>query len=104
MKLNFKNINFKRIFLNRYFIATLVFAAIILFSKNDNLFELNKLNKHLKQLDKKIEHCDEEYQEDSAILYKLQYDKEFREKYAREHYYLKNSDEDVYIISDDDDE
>ena len=46
------------------------------------------------QLDK----YNEEYEKDSITLERLKNDPKFREEYAREHYFMKKKNEEVYII------
>ncbi|MDR2084316.1 MAG: septum formation initiator family protein [Bacteroidales bacterium] len=98
MKVNFKNINWRRIFLNKFFIATIIFAAIILFFDSDNLFRIRKMNKQTKSLKKEIKRLEKEYADDSVFLDKMRKDAEFRERYARETYQMKNENEEVYLI------
>ena len=97
-KINFKNINWRRIFLNKFFIATVIFAAIILFFDQDNLFKIRKMRKQGKSLEKEIKRLEKEYADDSLMLDKLQKDSEFRERYARETYNMKEANEEVYLI------
>lgn len=98
MKVNFKNINFRRIFLNKFFVATVIFAAIFLFFGQDNFIKVNKMEKQSKTLKQEIKRLEKEYAEDSVVLDKLQKDAEFRERYARETYQMKNADEEVFLI------
>ena len=99
--MNFKNINYKRIFLNKYFLITIAFVLIITLFDKYNLRNLRKMNKELDEMNLSKQQFDKEYYHDSVTLHKLQTDPDFREKYAREHYYMKRPNEDLYIIQGD---
>ena len=51
-----------------------------------------------KSLEKEIKRLEKEYADDSLMLDKLQKDAEFRERYARETYNMKDANEEVYLI------
>ncbi len=87
-----------RFVFNKYIIATIIFLVIIFFIKKDNIFKINRLDNILKSMEAEIDEYDRVYVQDSITLEKLKTDSAFREKYARENYYLKNENEDVYII------
>ena len=46
----------------------------------------------------------EEYCQDSIMFEQLKNDSDYRERYAREKYFMKHANEDVYIISADEEE
>ncbi|MGI6719208.1 MAG: hypothetical protein ACOX4D_08795 [Bacteroidales bacterium] len=91
-----------RFIFNKDIIATIIFLVIIFFIKKDNIFKINKLNNILESMEAEIKEYDRVYTQDSITLEKLKHDSAFREKYAREHYYLKNENEDVFIIEKED--
>lgn len=93
-----KRINWRRIFLNKYFILTLVFALLIIFFDKYNLLKLHKMNKELRGMQEQLNKYNEEYEKDSITLERLKNDPKFREEYAREHYFMKKENEEVYII------
>jgi len=80
---------------NRYFVVlVLVTAWIIFFDKHDVMTQW-KLNQSLNELE-----ADKSYYEEQ--IKKVRVDKEDldnnKEKFAREHYYMKKANEDVFIF------
>jgi cell division protein FtsB len=87
---------------NKYFLVTLAFLVWMLFFDKNDLYSQYE---HRKQLDKLIEERDF-YQKETAQVAKdldeLTSNREKLEKFAREKYLMKKSNEDVYIIVKDD--
>ena len=85
-------------FKNKYIIATLIFAVIIIFIDQYNLFfqikNLRKLNKAKKQ----IEYYQNEIKNQQEILDNLHKDSALMERIAREKYMMKRDNEVIYII------
>lgn len=82
---------------NRYYLTLLVFFFILIFLDKHSLWTQWKLHRAQQRLEN-----DREYYQDK-ILEAKQEAEEFeltKEKFAREHYYMKRSNEDVYIIKE----
>ena len=94
--MNWKEI-FKK-FKNKYVIATLIFAIIIIFIDQYNLFfqikNLRKLNKAKDQ----IEYYENEIKSQQEVLENLHKDSALMERIAREKYMMKRDNEVIYII------
>ena len=60
--------------------------------------------KNLRQLERDKEYYQERIEEDSRKLNELRTSDENLEKFAREQYFMKKDNEDIYIIVDEDDE
>lgn len=102
--MNIKKINWKRLFLNKYFIVTIIFAVFMIFFDKYNLLKLHKMNNELDEMQERVDDYNEEYEKDSITLHLLKTDPEFREEYAREHYFMKQPKEEVYFIQSDEEE
>jgi len=89
---------------NRYFLALLVFFTWILLFDNNNLIDRYHYMKNLRQLERDKEYYQERIEEDSRKLNELRTSDENLEKFAREQYFMKKDNEDIYIIVDEDDE
>jgi cell division protein DivIC len=89
------NIKVPKVWINKFSVASIVFLLWILLFDQYNLFTRYKLSSTVKKLEKeKIELIS---QIDKARQDKL--DLELNpEKYARENYYMKKDNEEVYII------
>lgn len=88
----FKKIN------NKYIIATLIFAAIIVFIDQYNIFHQIDTYKKLKKAKDQIEYYDQEIEKQQELLDKLKTDSAMMEKVAREQYMMKRDNEVIYII------
>ncbi len=96
-----KNSRILKIILNKYVIVILVFAVIILFFDKNNLINHWKTKGNIKRLEKEIQFYKNEIESDKEQLMKLQADTQTLEKFARENYYFKKENEDIFIINDD---
>ena len=100
--MNFKEILKK--FNNRYIIATLIFAVIVVFIDQYNVFYQSKTHKKLKKAREQVEYYENEIKEQQEILNNLQKDSALMERIAREKYMMKRDNEVIYIIQADGDE
>ncbi len=83
---------------NKYIIATLIFAAMIVFFDQFNIFEQGRSYRKVKKLDKDIEILDKKIEEDKQTLHRLRNDSALLEKVAREQHFMKRDDEVIYYI------
>lgn len=80
---------------NRYYLVLLVFCLFILFFDKANIFAQFRLQRAIKRLE-----ADKTFYEQKLLdVEKERLDMENnKEKFAREHYFMKAADEDVFII------
>lgn len=83
---------------NKYLIATLIFAAVIVFFDQYNVFEQSKSLKKLHKVKKQIEYYDAEIEKQEQTIHKLKTDTAYLEKVAREQHKMKRDDEVIYIL------
>ncbi len=88
----------KKILTNKYFIALAVFFALLLFSKSSGIFRLISQFKEIKQLKEQKSYYDKEIENTKKLIKSLEYDTAVLEKYAREKYFMKKDNEDVFVI------
>ena len=106
MKKAFQNLAahypFLKIFGNRYVLVLLFFTIWMLFLDNYSYLEHRVLNKEIDELEDNKQYYQDEIRKDNSNIKKL---KNFGqvEKYAREKYYMKRENEDIYIIEFEDD-
>ncbi|WP_340112817.1 FtsB family cell division protein [Maribellus mangrovi] len=100
MKKDFLNSSTFKFLGNKFFIASVVFAAFILF------FDENSISRHLKDR-RKLSDLKEQkaYYKERIVIDKQKYRELNRgdaelEKFAREQYYMSKPDEDVFIIEE----
>ena len=92
-----KNNKWVRIFSNKYLIITVLFIIWMLFFDSNSWMIHHELNQDLKKLEDEKNYYNQEIKKDLIEIKKLSSD-EGLEKFAREEYHMKKSDEDIYII------
>lgn len=89
---------FKKYIHNKYFYTALVFVVWMLFFDSDNLLEQLKLSRTIKHLENQKTYYIKEINKNKATVKALKYDTTQLEKFAREKYFMKKDNEDVYVI------
>jgi len=101
LKKTFQNIASKFSFLkslgNRYIIVFIVFAVWMLFLDNYSYIEHRVLDTEIEELENNKSYYINEIKKDSTKIKQLKNGDQI-EKYAREKYYMKRENEDIYII------
>lgn len=82
---------------NRYVLVLAIFIIWMLFLDNYSYLEHRVLNNQIDELDDNIDYYKTEIKKDSIRIKKLKNSDQI-EKYAREKYYMKRENEDIYII------
>lgn len=82
---------------NKYVLILLIFVVWMLFFDTNSWLVHRELNEELKDLENNMEYFKNEIANDKEFLKQLD-DSTEMEKFAREQYYLKKENEDIYII------
>ena len=82
---------------NIYILVLTVFVVWMLFFDANSLLTQIELQKEINKLEKQKKHLQKEIEADKKLIKKLQNEQEL-EKYAREQYYLKKDNEEIYLI------
>lgn len=82
---------------NVYVLVLTVFVIWMLFFDTNSVLIHLELRKQIKKLEKQQEFLREEIAKDKQVIEKLS-DPEELEKFAREQYYLKKKNEEIYLI------
>lgn len=85
---------------HKYLITVLVFLLIIVFLDENNLMQRAKYRQEITELKSEIEKYRTRYEEDTRMLQELMENPEALEKIAREKYFMKKPDEDIFIIEE----
>ncbi|PKP31096.1 MAG: septum formation initiator [Bacteroidetes bacterium HGW-Bacteroidetes-16] len=88
----------KRILRNKYFYTGLIFAVWVLFFDQESMLEQCRLSDTLNGLNHQKEYYQDEISQTEKAIKTLENDSVSLEKYARENYYMKKSNEDIYVI------
>jgi len=86
-----------RFFSNKYVLISLVFAGWMIFLDTNSWFIHHELDQEINELQDNRNYYQKEITKDKAVIEKLQDSVEL-EKFARQKYYMKRSNEDIYII------
>ena len=82
---------------NKYLLISLLFAVWMLFLDNYSYMDQRQLNKQIDELQDNKKYYQEEIKKDNHGI-KLLKNQDQVEKYAREKYYMKRENEDIYIV------
>lgn len=83
---------------NKYFIATALFAVIMLFLDKNDLFTRLDRDRQLRELEQSKEYYLQQIAAEQAELDKLRTNPATLEKYAREKYLMKRDNEDLFLV------
>lgn len=92
-----KNIRFIKVLSNKYVLIGFLFFIWMLFLDSNSWLIHRELNKELQQLDDNKEYYRKEIHIDEQLIQNLE-DSVGLEKFAREKYFMKKENEDIYII------
>ncbi len=83
---------------NKYLIAFVVFSVIMLFLDRNNVFEQINRKQELRELQAKKKYYEQEIEKSTKELSELENNAAALEKYAREKFYMKRDNEDLFIV------
>ena len=86
--------------INAYWLVTIVFLIVTFTVGDSSLYKRYTYDEKIRGLEKEIKHYQKEIEINSKTLNDLHTDKEGLERFAREEYFMKRSNEDVFIIKD----
>ena len=84
--------------INAYCLVPIVFFALTFVMGDSSLYKRYTYDEKIRSLEKEIKHYQKEIEINSKKLNDLHTDKEGLERFAREEYFMKKPNEDVYII------
>lgn len=85
---------------HKYTITIMIFAVNIMFFSEYNVITRLKNNFEINKLKTEIKKYKREYDKNTRILENMKKDPQYIEKIAREKYYMKKENEDIFIISE----
>jgi cell division protein FtsB len=84
--------------LNKYTITICMFLVWMIFFDKTSFLVINELNGEISRYEDQLEYYKTEYGKNDAFYKKLMNNKEEKEKYARENYFMKKPDEEIFIL------
>lgn len=85
---------------NKFLISFVAFAVWMLFFDERDVFSLSHHRQELKELQQSKKYYTEEINKERSELEKLKNNPATLEKYAREKYYMKRDNEDLFLITE----
>jgi len=86
---------------NKYWIVTIIGVLIIGFLDENSLLQHSRNRMQVRNLKEQIEKYNAMYERDEAKLKELRRNPKAITKIARENYFMKADDEDIFVLSDD---
>ena len=98
-----KKLNFVWNILARYkYVIVIVLGVLIVGFLDENSFvQRVKYDLQISELKEQISAYDKKHEQEAGALYELKRNPKAIEKIAREKYFMKTDDEDVFVLSDD---
>jgi len=87
---------------NKYWIVVIIGVLIVGFVDENSLLQHIRNRMAIRDLNTQIDDFNERYERDNAKLKQLRRDPKAITKIARENYFMKADDEDIFVLSDDD--
>lgn len=85
---------------NKFIVVTGIFVVWMFFFDNNSIISQYRLQATLQELQDKKAYYQAEINQAEKDNRELFTDDKTREKFAREHYYMKKSDEEVFVVED----
>lgn len=85
----------------KYILAITVAVAVIGLGGGNSLWAHFSYKSRISELKAEIDHFDSEYRRDQAQIRQLTSNPKNMERIARERYFMKAADEDIFVLSDD---
>ena len=86
----------------KYTVVCLLGVLIVGFLDENSIWSHFKNKQRISDLEEEIEKYNSEYERDQAQIRELYRNPKAMEKIARERYFMKADDEDIFVLSDDD--
>lgn len=88
----------RKYFVNKYFVTVFLFLVWMIFFDSTSFLVINELNGEVRRYESQLAYYQTEYHKNDEFYKKLMNDKEEKEKYARENYFMKKPNEEIFIL------
>ncbi|MCH2198081.1 MAG: septum formation initiator family protein [Flavobacteriales bacterium] len=95
-----KNFRIPKWLKNKYVLTPVVFAVWMLFFNDVDLFFIMNSRQELNEMKREAEYLKAETERTREALHDLNTNSETLEKFAREEYFMKKPNEDLYIVTE----
>ncbi len=83
---------------NKYFVTVFFFLIWMIFFDSTSFLVINELKGEINRYEEQLEYYQTEYQKNDEYYKKLMNNKAEKEKYARENYFMKKPNEEIFIL------
>lgn len=84
--------------LNKYSVTIVLFLVWMIFFDSTSFLVVNELNGEIKKYEAQLAYYKSEYKKNDDFYKKLMNDKSEKEKFARENYFMKKPNEEIFIL------
>ena len=84
--------------LNKYSITILLFLGWMVFFDSNSFLVVNELNQEVNKYEEQLTYYKSEYEKNDSFYKKLMNNKQEKEKFARENYFMKKPNEEIFIL------
>jgi len=84
--------------LNKYVLTICLFLVWMVFFDKTSFLVINELNGEINKYEEQLEYYKTEYEKNDTFYKKLMNNKSEKEKYARENYFMKKPNEEIFIL------
>ena len=88
----------KKYLMNKYFITIFLFLVWMTFFDNNSWLVIRDLNREINKYEEQLDFYKNEYEKNDQFYKKLMLNKSEKEKYARENYFMKKRNEEIFIL------
>lgn len=85
---------------HKYATTIVVFVVLIVWLDSNSLYNRYILYREQRRIEEQINAYSAQYERDTKLYHELQHDPNAAVRIARERYYMKNDNEDVYVFED----
>lgn len=85
----------------KYVVVVVAGIAIIGFLGSNSVLAHFRYKMQISELKEEIQHYEQSYQRDQEKIHQLENDPKAMEEIARERYFMKTADEDIFVLSSD---
>lgn len=93
-----KWVKFMKRTINKYTITISAFLIWMIFFDSNSFLVIDKLNKEINKYENQLNYYKTEYEKNDDYYKRLMNDRSEKEKYARENYFMKKPNEEIFII------
>lgn len=89
---------FQSYVLNKYILTIFLFLVWMVFFDKTSFLVIHELNGEINKYEDQLEYYKSEYEKNDKFYKKLMNNKTEKEKYARENYFMKKPNEEIFIL------